>query len=258
MQNEKIIGVVGGVGPYAGLDLVRKIFDQTRAACDQEHLSVVLLSLPRRIQPRTEYLLGNIKTNPAHAVAEIIIQLEQQGAAVVGIPCNTMFAPPIYDVILQKLKAANCPLEPVHMIKQTAEYIRQNHPEIHRVGLLCTWGTYLSNIYPHFLEPAGLEVILPGEATCKEVVHRAILDRDYGIKAHSNPVTKTARHQLLQVIDDLCARGAQGIILGCTELPLAIPEAKIGSTIMFDPTSILARTLIKLIDPDKLKPLTTQ
>ena len=52
------IGVLGGVGPYAGLDLMRKIFDQTEASCDQEHLSVIQYSLSEHIIDRTRFLLG--------------------------------------------------------------------------------------------------------------------------------------------------------------------------------------------------------
>ncbi len=255
MTNQGIIGVVGGVGPYAGLDLVRKIFDQTVAENDQQHLSVGLLSIPSLIEPRTDFLLGDIATNPAVAVADIICQLEQLGAGVIGIPCNTMFAPPIFDVILQKLKAAGCDLEPVHMIKNTADFIGDFYPEIRKVGLLCTRGTYLSNIYQDCLAPAGLEVILPEETARKELVHNSILDPEYGIKAHSNPVTDRARNQLLGVISDLEAKGAQAVILGCTELPLAITEPKIESMIMIDPTMLLARKLISLVAPEQLKPL---
>ncbi|MCP4710421.1 MAG: aspartate/glutamate racemase family protein [Planctomycetes bacterium] len=255
MIKPSIIGVVGGVGPYAGLDLVSKIFDQTIAENDQQHLSIALLSIPSRIEPRTEFLLGEIDTNPGEAVADIIGQLEQLGAAVIGIPCNTMFAPPIFDVIVQKSKSAGCKLEPVHMIKNAADFIGEFYPEVRKVGLLCTRGTYLSNIYQDCLEPAGLEVILPHETARRELVHDSILDQEYGIKAHSNPVTERSRNQLLQVISDLEAKGAQAVILGCTELPLAITERKIGSMIMIDPTMLLARKLINLIAPDKLKPL---
>jgi len=255
MTNHNIIGVVGGVGPYAGLDLVRKIFDQTIAENDQQHLSVALLSLPGRIEPRTEFLLGEIETNPGVAVADIICQLEQLGAGVIGIPCNTMFAPPIFEVILQSLKAADCDLEPVHMIKNTADFMGEFYPEIRKVGLLCTRGTYLSHIYRDYLEPAGLEVVLPEESARKELVHDSILDPEYGIKVHSHPVTDRARRQLLGVISDLENQGARAVILGCTELPLAITETKIGPTIMIDPTLLLARKLISLAAPDQLKPL---
>ena len=67
-MKEKIIGIVGGVGPYAGIDLVRKIFDQTIAKSDQEHLSINLLSFPKDIEERTLFLLSKITVNPAHAI----------------------------------------------------------------------------------------------------------------------------------------------------------------------------------------------
>ena len=55
----KTIGVVGGVGPYAGLDLAKKIFDNTEAQHDQEHLDVLLVNSPRLINDRTAYFHNN-------------------------------------------------------------------------------------------------------------------------------------------------------------------------------------------------------
>ena len=65
MDKEPIIGVIGGMGPYAGLDLVRKIFDQTQAALDQEYLPVALLSYAHRIEDRSAFLFGEAPENPA-------------------------------------------------------------------------------------------------------------------------------------------------------------------------------------------------
>ena len=67
------IGVLGGVGPYAGLDLMRKIFDQTEASCDQEHLSVIQYSLSEHIIDRTRFLLGETDENPGEAIGEIMV-----------------------------------------------------------------------------------------------------------------------------------------------------------------------------------------
>jgi aspartate racemase len=53
-----MIGIVGGVGPYAGLDLLRKVYDNTVAGKDQDHLDVVMISVPAAIPDRTAYLLG--------------------------------------------------------------------------------------------------------------------------------------------------------------------------------------------------------
>ena len=248
-----MIGIVGGVGPYAGLDLARKIFDQTVASRDQEHLPVTLLSAPGEISDRTEFLLGKVETNPAHAMADIGLKLEQLGASVVGIPCNTAHAPRIFAVIAQELETAGCNVKLAHMIQEVAGFVRRRHPRIDTVGVLSTMGTYRSGVYPEIIEREGLKVVQPDESLQKDI-HAAIYDPEYGIKARSNPVTEKARDKLLAGIASLQSEGAGAVILGCTEIPIAIGEKKIGDTPIIDPTLVLARALIKSVAPDKLKP----
>ncbi|MHC4396633.1 MAG: aspartate/glutamate racemase family protein [Planctomycetota bacterium] len=255
MENEEIIGIVGGLGPYAGLDLAQKIFDQTIAKQDQEHLSIALLSLPAEIADRTAFLLGKTKTNPADAIFKIITKLEQLGASVVGIPCNSMHSPPIFDAILEKLKTSESKIKLINMVAETAEFVRQNHLKIKNIGLLCTTGTAKTLVYQNFFQPPDFNIILPDETVQQDMVNNAIYDLDVGIKAKSNPVTKAAREKLLQAVGFLQKQGAEAIILGCTEIPLAISDKKIGQTIIIDPTLILARALIKQTNPNKLKPL---
>lgn len=255
MQNETMIGIVGGVGPYAGVDLMEKILDQTEARSDQEHLSIALISLPGRIEERTAFLLGETDNNPAEVVFEIVVKLEQIGAGIVGIPCNTMHSPRIFDLLLKKMKDTKSNVKLIHMINEVAEFIQTNHPKIKNLGLLCTTGTYKTRVYSDCLEPRGFNVIVPDEASQENLVQNAVFDRTYGIKAQSNPVTKDAKAKLLQAIHYLEQQGAEAIILGCTEIPLAITDKKIGSAIIIDPTLILARALIRRLNPDKLKPL---
>jgi len=255
MQNETIIGIVGGLGPYAGVDLMEKILDQTEARSDQEHLSIALISLPCRIEERTAFLLGETDNNPAEAVFEIIVKLEQIGAGIAAIPCNTMHSPLIFDLLLKKMQDTKSKIKLVHMVNEVAEFIRTNHPKIKNLGLLCTTGTYKTRVYPDCLEPEGFNVIVPDEASQESLVQNAIFERTYGIKAQSNPVTEGAKAKLLQAVHYLEQQGAEAIILGCTEIPLAITDKKIGSAIIIDPTLVLARALIRQINPDKLKPL---
>ena len=98
------IGIVGGAGPYAGLDLAQKILQQTRAENDQDYLPTLLISTPDQIQDRTRFLLGQSKQNPAHAISRNLRDLKTLGATVAGIPCNTAHAPAIRDVFLEKMK----------------------------------------------------------------------------------------------------------------------------------------------------------
>ena len=106
-----MIGIVGGVGPLAGLDVFKKIIEETVVQKDQEHLPVLLMSYPHLIVDRTEYLLGKVDTNPAYALANIIKQLAENGAKVVAIPCNTAHAEPIFLVVEEELKKSNNPIE---------------------------------------------------------------------------------------------------------------------------------------------------
>ena len=63
-QKNKMIGIVGGMGPYAGLDVARKIFDLTQAKKDQDHVPLTLISNPERIEDRTEFICGKTDINP--------------------------------------------------------------------------------------------------------------------------------------------------------------------------------------------------
>jgi hypothetical protein len=84
-----IIGIVGGVGPLAGLDLQAKIIAQTVAARDQDYLPVISVSWPGPIPDRTEYLLGRVADNPAHAIMAQLRLLASMGATVAAIPRPT-------------------------------------------------------------------------------------------------------------------------------------------------------------------------
>ncbi|HET6429048.1 MAG TPA: amino acid racemase [Phycisphaerae bacterium] len=252
-QHGPMIGIVGGVGPYAGLDLARKVFDETAAASDQEHLPLAMLSVPEIISDRTEFLLGEAADNPGVAIAEVIGRLERIGATVVGIPCNTAHAPAIFDVIAARLAEANSKVALVHMIEEVGRYLGEHFPHLRRVGVLSTTGTWRAGVYAQGLAPLGIEVIVPDEPLQTRAVHPAIYDPGFGIKARAHPVTARARSLLDEAVAFCRGLGAEAIILGCTELPLAIPEPRIGGMPVIDPTRILARALIREIAPARLR-----
>ncbi len=251
-QNEPIIGVVGGMGPYAGLDLARKIFDETQAGTDQEHLPVALLSYSHRILDRSAYLFGEISENPADAIVGVARRLDGLGATVAGLPCNSAHAPAIFDVVKAQLRASGHRIRLLHMIEEAARYARETMHGIQRIGALSTLALYRLGLYPKAIEAAGFEAIVPDEAVQRDLVNRAIFDPVYGIKARSNPVTETARQHLFDAINHLRDKGAEAIILGCTELPLAIHETTLDGTLLIDPTRALARALIRETYPERL------
>lgn len=254
-SRQTVIGILGGMGPYAGLDLVQKVFDETTAGTDQEHLPVALLSYSHRIQDRSEYILGRASENPALAIADVARDLDRLGARVAGIPCNSAHAPPIFDVLCNDLRRSRHEIRILHMIRETVSYARRAKPNLRRIGPISTFAVHSLGLYRDAIEMEGMEAVLPDENVAKDLVNRAIFDPNFGIKSHSHPVTGTARNLVLKAIDHLRDRGAEAVILGCTELPLAVTESTRNGIILIDATRALARALIRETYPDKLAPL---
>lgn len=251
---EKWIGVVGGVGPFAGIDLLGKIAAQTAVSLDQDHLTVINWSQPGTIVDRTEFLLGQVAENPAFALAAQVQQLANMGAGVVGIPCNTAHAPRIFNQIRAELAAANCDVLLLHMIEEVGRFLRENLPEVKKIGVLSTTGTYQVGVYVDVLGTLGFTAVLPPFPLQTEKIHPAIYDPIYGIKA-CGFATLQAQENLREGSAALKAAEAEAIILGCTELPLAFSEPIAAGLPLIDPTLILARALIREANPIKLKPL---
>ena len=250
--NEKSIGIIGGVGPYAGIDLMSKILTQTRIISEQDHLPVTLLSYPNKISDRTEYLLGRVKENPAGELFNVIQDMAKIGVSVAAIACNTAHVPQIYSVIKEKLSASGYQVKLVHIVDATIKYIKEHYPNLTKIGILSTSGTYTFQLYEKFTEKAGLTAIRMPENLQESLVHASIYDPAYGIKTTSPTISPLAVEKLNQAADALIQQGAEAIILGCTEIPLALTEKKIGNIALIDPNWALARALIIEFDADKL------
>jgi aspartate racemase len=251
-----MIGIVGGVGPYTGIDLLKKIFDNTLAGKDQEHLNIMLLSLSSQIEDHTKFLEGEVEINPGFAIAEVMLQLEKAGVTISGVPCNTAHSESIFGATIAKLKLAKSKLKVLHMVEETVFFISENYPNFTKIGLLSTTGMYKGDLYGSLLQKSGYEIVFPTLEMQESIIHPAIYDEEYGIKSMSNPIHSKAKENLLQGVAFLKQQGAQLVILGCSEISLAIAGSMIDGLVAVDPTNILARALIQQSRPCKLKPLT--
>ena len=248
------IGIVAGAGPYAGIDLAQKILQQTRAKIDQDYLPTVSISTPADIADRTSFLLGQIGDNPGHAIFSNLSELADLGATVVGIPCNTAHAPTIQKVFMKKLEQSEIIVKVLDMISETIDFLKEACPEVKIVGVLSTIGTWKAGFYPKFLSEAGYQVRILDEPKQQILHDEALLHPEYGIKIQAHPVSTVARKILLEGVHELEKQDAQAIVLGCTEIPLGLPERKMGKLFFIDPTLILARALIREFCPEKLLP----
>jgi aspartate racemase len=234
----------------AGADAAQKIFENTNVATDQEHLDLYLTSTPRSIGDRTKFLLEG-GSNPAEGLYRNALQLIGLGASTLIVPCNTAHAPPIFDVLRKKLHDSHPEITLLHMIEETAKHIGERFPEPTTIGLLATKGTHALKTYLDALLAYPHITLIEPSKESQERVHDAIYNQRYGIKAQA-PVSKEALAILLEEAHTLYDRGAKALILGCTELPLALTKETI-SLPLIDPTVVLARSAIKHTEPAKLK-----
>lgn len=257
MDSGRVIGIVGGLGPYAGSDLLNKIMDNTLAICDQDHLPTILFSLPHVIGDRTAYILRETSVNPAHAIVKIILKHEQLGASVIGIPCITACSPEIFSKIMDELTCSGSKVRVLNAIDEVRKVICIRYSHIKTIGILCTNGTRKSGIYKNFIDPNAnnCNIVLP-DNLLQSQLNDAIYDHAYGIKAFINPPTEKALTTFSRILSHLKYKGANVVVLGCTELPVAYKGYSVARNVsLIDPTVILARALINAAHPNKLKPL---
>jgi aspartate racemase len=177
--------------------------------------------------------------------------------AVIGIPCNTFHAPAIFKPFTEKVavmaSSTGVSLQVLDMLKETMQILRLAIPGSGTIGVMSTTGTRLSGVYNTLLSEAGFLTCYVDEADQAEL-HAAIYDPVWGIKATGQPGAR-ATETLRSMAAKLANRGAGAIILGCTELPLALTESSICGIPLVDPVLALARAMIREAAPAKLVPL---
>ena len=207
---------------------------------------VGVVNAPTRYSPLRNYDNAVARRNL------VLSRMAKAGATVIGVPCNTAHSPRIMDVAVAMLHEASPQTRFVHMIDAVVAFIRESLPHARTIGVLSTKGTYATGLYQDALSAAGFVPLFPDEEG-RERVQQAISNTAYGIKAQSNPVTPEARGALLAEAEKLVEQGADAVILGCTEIPLALTEPDLRGVPLLDATKVLARALIIAFAPERLK-----
>jgi len=224
-----MLGIFGGMGPEATANMYQLIVKLTPAKRDQEHIPTLVYSLPQ-VPDRTTAIEGNDPAIVPYLV-EGVTRLRDAGASFIIIPCNT--AHYYHD----KMQAAvDIPI--LHMIRETARAVAGRFPESRDIGLLATSGTIRTHLYEREFAALGRRTIVPEEAVERDFVMKAIAL----IKAGNTG--KESEDLLAAAGAHLEARGAQVLVLGCTEIPLAFnPErAKVP---VVNATRVLAEAAIR-------------
>lgn len=239
----KIIGIVGGLGPKAGENLHARILANTRAVHDQDHLPILLYTNPR-IPDRSEFIFGETSENPAEQILRSLRLLHDFGARVMCVPCNTAHSPVIWDVVADGFGQFAAGAELLHIINLTVEHIVRCRPSVSHVGILATTGAISAEVYQQALAHRNFRPVLPTE-THQRNIQDAIYHPDWGIKAVSSPVTQQATDALEAAAFRMIVDGAEAVIMGCTEIPLALNGNELKGIPLIDSTAVLAREAIR-------------
>ena len=241
-----MIGILGGMGTQAGLDFCNKLAVLNRGKIDQEY-PLFLLYNKSNIPGRPESIgshtknLSNRFTNKASKkkytqVLKSLLKgcklLEKNKCKFIVIPCNT--AHYWFDDLQKKI---NIPI--INMPKEVFKFTKKKCKKNSKVGLLATEGTLKTGIYKNFFEK-NYKLIEPSGKLQKLSVNKAIKFVKMGN-------VKAAAKAIKPAINSLIKMKCKKIILGCTELPIAIFAFKSfknikSSKIFLDPNLILAQS----------------
>ena len=227
----KTIGVLGGMGPEAGAYFLERLIRETAAERDQDHPPVILYSLPQ-VPDRTEAILRG-GPSPIPAIQRGLRTLQRAGADFAVLSCISAhyFCPRI---------ASRSPLPLISLIDETLAAVKKMRPVPKTIGLVATSGTVRSGIIARPFEAAGIAVIVPSAHGQKRVT-AAI----YGKKGIKAGFTEGPPRDILQEIaGDLIRRGAQAILAGCTEVPLALQASDLPVPLV-EPMTIGARAAVR-------------
>jgi aspartate racemase len=207
MQNQSL-GVLGGMGPMATVDFLKKLTEKTPATCDQEHIPIVLYG-DCTVPDRTAFAKGE-GPSPLPKLFEGIEMLCRSGVTAIAVPCNSA-----HCWYTELVKRSSVPV--LNIVRASAKAVLHNDPLTKRVGVLSTEGTYKMGIYRDTLLQMNFQVIEPTFEEFRDLVSPGIKEVKAGAISQSEGLFELAASKLFE-------RGAEQIILGCTEIPLGMTK----------------------------------
>lgn len=222
-----MLGVLGGMGPLATVDFLSKLVQCTDADKDQHHIPMVVWSVPQVPDRSNHIVLG--AENPLPELLKGVRALQASGASVIAMPCNT--AHYWHDQLVASTGASI-----LHIADAVAFEISQLAFDVRKIGVLATSGTVKSGIYQEKLARPGWDVLFPSSKDQQDLME--------GIALAKSSKLHRAKKIFLEQVDILKSKGADVIVLGCTDLPAVLNK----STDLIDSNRALARRCIRWFD----------
>jgi aspartate racemase len=205
----RVVGIIGGMGPEATLDLMRRVLAKTPAQDDQDHIHLIVESNPK-IPSRIAHLIEGTGVDPTSELVRIARNLERAGAQALAIPCNTAhaYAPSIR-------RAVSIPL--LDMVQLTVDKIASAYIATSqtassrrgaRVGLLVSSAVLATELYAKAFAGHGIAVVHPARQDEVMSLIKAVKRGETGPEVQA-ALARTALE---------LANHADVLLVGCSEL----------------------------------------
>lgn len=222
------LGILGGMGPEATIELVKQIIKKTPAKMDQDHIPIIIFNNPK-IPSRIDAILNGAES-PLNMLQESAKVLENAGADYILIPCNTA-----HYWFQEIAESVNIPV--YNMIRGTVSYVIQTYHSS-KILLFATEATIKAGIYEKEFSSKGVDVIVPNTEEQK-VINTAIKDVKTGL-LYNNP--KIA--EINTILRKYKKENVTVVLAGCTELSLLLRYFD-SEFIKVDPLDIAAEEAVR-------------
>ena len=223
------VGILGGMGPDATVDIMRRILAKTPARVDEDHLRL-LVDLNPRVPSRIKALIEETGPSPAPVLIEMARGLINQGADFLLMPCNTVHF--YHEEIVAGMNGV--PL--LHMPALVADMLRMLSPKVKRVGILASSALSKIKLYEKVFGN-DFDALYPDIAN-----QDAVMGLIHAVKA--GPPSEKYMDGLRDAASDLENQGAEVLLIACTEL--SVVADRLTSTLpVYDAADILAEAVVQ-------------
>jgi aspartate racemase len=228
IDGHKVVGIIGGMGPEATVDLMHRVVAATPAHDDADHIHLIVDSNPKVPSRIAALIEGRTDVDPAPAIAGMARRLEQAGADALAMACNTAhwYAGSITD-------AVSIPL--LHMIELTADEIARHACRHKRAGLLASTAVHNIGLYETALAARGVEVIIPADQDELLSLIRTVKAGDTGAQV---------RAQYANIARQLAASRVDVLAVACTELSVLASSLE-AEVPVIDALDVLTRAIVE-------------
>jgi len=226
-ESSLTIGVLGGMGPAATIDLLQRIIRLTPALDDVDHIRTLVDNNPQ-VPSRINYLIKRQGDNPAPVLVSMAESLESMGADLLVMPCNTahLYAEEIESAVRIRL---------LNMVELTVERVA-HQIQANKVGLLASTAVHQTKLYETIFADKGVATVVPDNALQSQLM-KLIMSVKAGDLSESN--------LLQRIVETMLEEQAECVVIACTELSALVDSLDVPVPVI-DASQCLAEVAVQL------------